>query len=83
MTTAADAKPRRDRESLIEGRYMRCPRCRSLHDILRYVPMGQIEEFITETHPVYKCPSCRWIFSPALSPSESLAVEPLMEKDGK
>jgi hypothetical protein len=26
--------------------------------------MGQIEEFVSETNPVYKCPSCRWIFSP-------------------
>lgn len=43
---------------------MRCPRCKELHDILRYVPMGQVEEFIEETNPVYKCPSCRWIFSP-------------------
>ena len=44
---------------------MRCPRCRKQHDILRYVPMEQIEEFVTETNPIYKCPSCRWIFSPA------------------
>lgn len=43
---------------------MRCPRCKVLHDILQHVPMGQVEEFIEETNPVYKCPGCRWIFSP-------------------
>ena len=43
---------------------MRCPRCKGLHDILQYVPMGQIEEFVTETNTIYKCPTCRWIFSP-------------------
>lgn len=46
---------------------MRCPRCRRLHDVLRYVPMGQVDKFITETNPVYRCPNCRWIFSPGLS----------------
>ncbi len=44
---------------------MRCPRCKEKHDILAYVPMAQIEEFADETNPIYKCPDCRWIFSPA------------------
>ena len=48
-----------------DGRYMKCPRCREINDILKYVPMGQIEEFLSETNPIYKCPKCRWIFSPA------------------
>jgi DNA-directed RNA polymerase subunit RPC12/RpoP len=65
MATVTDATRRTPRESLIEGRYMRCPRCRKQHDVLLYVPMGLIEEFVAETNPVYKCPSCRWIFSPA------------------
>lgn len=43
---------------------MVCPRCKRQHNILQYVPMGMVEEFKTETNPVYKCPSCRWIFSP-------------------
>lgn len=54
----------RSRTPLIEGRQMRCPRCRKLHDILTYVPMQQISEFVAETNPIYKCPDCRWIFSP-------------------
>lgn len=53
------------RRPLIEGRYMRCPRCKQLHDILKYVPLEQKKEFELETNPVYKCPQCRWIFSPA------------------
>jgi hypothetical protein len=28
--------------------------------------MGQVEEFVEETNPIYKCPSCRWIFSPVV-----------------
>lgn len=44
---------------------MRCPRCKKLHDILGYVPLGQIEEFLAETSPIYKCPNCRWLFAPA------------------
>jgi hypothetical protein len=43
---------------------MRCPRCKNQHDILQYVPMRMIDEFVTETTPIYKCPSCRWIFAP-------------------
>lgn len=65
-----DAKRRVTRERLIEGRLMTCPRCREKHDILRYVPMGVIEEFADETNPIYKCPTCRWVFSPALSEDE-------------
>lgn len=49
---------------LIEGTRMRCPRCKRLKNILEFVPMGQAEEFKEETNPVYKCPDCRWIFSP-------------------
>lgn len=57
---------RSNQESLIkDGRYMKCPRCKGTHDILQYVPMGQVEEFLSETNPIYKCPKCRWIFSPA------------------
>lgn len=43
---------------------MTCPRCKGRHDVLRYVPLKQIEEFVHETNPIVKCPTCRWIFSP-------------------
>ena len=49
---------------LIKGRRMTCPRCEQEHDILDYVPMQVIKKFASETNPIYKCPSCRWIFSP-------------------
>lgn len=51
--------------ALINGRRMHCPRCKKLHDILAYVPLIQVEEFEDETNPIYKCPTCRWIFSPS------------------
>ncbi len=71
--TVVDAKRRSDR--LIEGTDMRCPRCRALHNLLRYVPMGMVEEFKEETNPVYKCPSCRWIFSP----TEKVILEAMLK----
>jgi uncharacterized Zn finger protein len=71
MAVAPDAKRR---ERLIDGRYMTCPRCREKQDILRFIPMGIIEEFQDETNPIYKCPECRWVFSPALTLSEFRAL---------
>jgi phage FluMu protein Com len=49
-----------------------CPRCKQLHNVLSYTPMGLIDEFKNETNPIYKCPSCRWLFSPSdgLIPTE-------------
>ena len=64
MSVASDLH-RTSRIPLIEGRRMRCPRCKNLHDILKYVPLMEIEEFQAETNPIYKCPKCRWMFSPA------------------
>lgn len=79
MAVAADAKRR---ERLIDGRYMRCPRCREKQDILRYIPMGVVEEFADETNPIYKCPLCRWVFSPALTLDEFRAmVEAFQTRD--
>lgn len=57
------ARPKR---RLIEGRMMRCPRCKQLHDILAYVPLRVIPEFASETTPIYKCPNCRWQFAPCI-----------------
>lgn len=54
-----------NRRPLIDGRMMRCPRCKRKHDILAYVPLMQIEEFKGETVPIMKCPACRWLFAPA------------------
>lgn len=62
MDKTAKKRPKR---SLVTGRMMTCPRCKKPHDILQYVPLRMIEEFMEETTPVYKCPSCRWIFAPA------------------
>lgn len=43
-----------------------------MEDILAYVPLQDIEEFSEECNPVYKCPSCRWIFSPAPTLDEAI-----------
>jgi hypothetical protein len=44
---------------------MLCPRCKAYHNVLDYVPMKMIEDYASDTTPVYKCPKCRWIFAPA------------------
>jgi len=67
MAVATDVKPS---GRLIDGRYMTCPRCRQKQDILVFVPMAIIEEFKDELNPIYKCPICRWVFSPALTIEE-------------
>lgn len=54
---------------------MRCPRCKRLHDVLKYTPFKMIQEFEAETTPVYKCPSCLWIFAPA----EKIVLEAPLE----
>ena len=82
MAVTPDAKRR---APLVEGRYMHCPRCREKQDVLRYIPMGIIEEYADETNPIYKCPICRWVFSPALKISEMLAmlgVQPDQQENG-
>jgi len=50
-------------KNLINGRMMTCPRCKRVCDILQYKCLEQIEDFLHETVPVYKCPSCKWLFS--------------------
>lgn len=85
MAVTSDAKrgeqnSARKKPPLIEGRYMRCPRCKAKHDVLRFIPMGVIEEYEDETNPIYKCPSCRWVFSPALTEDELRAYLSLGQK---
>jgi uncharacterized protein with PIN domain len=55
----------RENSLIVDERYMRCPRCKEVQDILRYKPMEVIEEFRLETVPLYKCPKCRFIFAPS------------------
>lgn len=50
---------------------MICPRCKVSRDILDFQRFGEVEEFASETAPIYKCPKqqakggCGWIFAPA------------------
>lgn len=56
------ASPRK----LVDGRMIRCPRCKRMHDVLQYTPMRLIEEFAAQTVPIYKCPKCLWLFAPLI-----------------
>lgn len=67
------------KRSLIHGRFMLCPRCKRQHAIELYVPLETIEEFAAETTPVYKCPTCKWIFAPADEMPHQLVSE-LMDR---
>lgn len=62
---------------------MVCPRCKKEHDLLQYVPLRMIEEFITETTPIYKCPSCRWIFAPAEQLVAEVMLDAMSERKGR
>jgi rubredoxin len=61
---------RRRKPFIVDGRKMRCPRCKKPHDILEYVPLMQIADYACDTVPIYKCPKCRWIFAPAPAVTE-------------
>lgn len=54
---------------LINGTRMTCPRCRASNDVLRFVPLEQVDEFQGETAPIYKCPECRHLFAPIQEPN--------------
>lgn len=56
---------KRPKKSLVRGNKMICPRCKTEHDILAYIPDMIIEEYAHEVVPIIKCPSCRWRFAPA------------------
>jgi hypothetical protein len=49
--------------TLINGRMMLCPRCKKEHPVESYMRLREIEEFKSETTPIYKCESCKWIFA--------------------
>lgn len=53
------------RKKLIDGHRMTCPRCKNPHDILQYTRMQTVEEYELELTPIYKCPSCKFMFAPA------------------
>lgn len=55
-----------EKKSLLNGRMLTCPRCKKEHSVESYLRLGEAEEFKTETNPVYKCSSCKWIFSLAV-----------------
>lgn len=76
----------RERQPLIDGRYMTCPRCKEKRDILAFIRFGEVEEFAADTAPIYKCPKpaggCGWIFAPA-EHTILFAMHPVEGGDGK
>ena len=55
---------------LIVGGKMHCPRCRRLQSVVAYRPLRMTEHFSDELNPILRCPSCNWLFSPALTLQE-------------
>lgn len=49
--------------SLLNGRFLRCPRCEVEADILTYVPLQEIAKYAAQTQPIYKCRNCKFVFA--------------------
>jgi len=56
----------KESKTLLNGRHLTCPRCKKEHSVEEYLRLKEAEEFKSETVPIYKCPSCKWIFALAL-----------------
>lgn len=86
MSVVEQESPRKKRIPLIEGRFMKCPRCRKKRDILAFQRFGEIEEFASDTAPIYKCPKaqggCGWIFAPA-EHTILIAMHPVEGENGE
>lgn len=50
-------------KSLLDGRFLTCPRCKVKADILTYVPLQEIPEYAAQTQPIYKCKNCKFLFA--------------------
>lgn len=76
----------RSRIPLIQGTNMVCPRCRTPRNILDFQRFGEVEEFASDTAPIYKCPKtkggCGWIFAPA-EHTIHIAMKPASQADGE
>jgi uncharacterized C2H2 Zn-finger protein len=56
--------------SLLNGRFLKCPRCETEKDILSYVPLAEIDKYATETQQILKCRDCSWVFALSLAYGE-------------
>jgi uncharacterized C2H2 Zn-finger protein len=56
----------KESKSLLNERFLRCPRCKQESSVEEYLRLGEAEEYKSETVPVYKCPKCKWIFALAV-----------------
>lgn len=59
-----------EKESLLQGHLLKCPRCKKSYSVEQYLRLEETEEFKSETVPIYKCPGCKWIFALAIVPLE-------------
>jgi phage FluMu protein Com len=59
-------KNMKENKTLLNGRFLKCPRCKQESSVEEYLRLGEAEEYKAETVPIYKCPKCKWIFSLAV-----------------
>ena len=69
----------KDSKRLTIGGKMTCPRCKKLQPLETFMRMLEIEEFESETNPIYKCSICKWIFSPG-DPKLPFVMAELLEE---
>lgn len=49
--------------SLLNGRFLKCPRCEQESDLLAFIPLAEIPKYAAFTQPIHKCPKCKWVFA--------------------
>ena len=59
-------KMQENKRTLLNGRFLLCPRCKKEHSVESYERLREAEEFKHETVPIYKCETCKWIFALAV-----------------
>lgn len=50
--------------SIINKDGMICPRCQERSNLLNFTKLNQVNSEHYNTVPIYKCPSCRYVFAP-------------------
>ncbi len=50
---------------IIDGRYLRCPGCENVQDVLAYVPLEYSEKYAEQVIPPLKCTieGCKHVFA--------------------
>jgi rubredoxin len=65
----------KENKSLLNLNLLTCPRCRVEKSVESYLRLREIEEYRSQTLPIYKCSECSWIFSLSVAIPQELYTE--------